>query len=75
MLMRILYVLFVIICCWITYLYTLNKVIKIAKMHDEIDEMIVDYVGKSFEQIAITKTDMNNILKIIGARTLKQTKT
>jgi len=72
MLMRILYVLFVIICCWITYLYTLNKVIKIAKMHDEIDEMIVDYVGKSFEQIAITKTDMNNILKIIGAKNVKK---
>lgn len=72
MVVKILYVFFVIICCWITYLYTLNKCIKIAKLHDETDEMIADYVGKSFEQIAIIQTDINNILEIIGAKNDKE---
>ncbi len=59
-----LYVLFIIFCCWVTYLYTLNKVIKLAKTFDDTDKLIIDYLGKFFEQIAIVKTSINNILEI-----------
>lgn len=63
--MIILYILFTLICCFITYKFTCYQFIKLDKVNQKGFDMHQEYIGKALDEIAKVKNDVNKIKKDI----------
>lgn len=63
--MFIIYMLFMILCCYITYKVTCYQIIKLNNINLKGFETQCDYIGKSFDEISKMKQDINKIKKDI----------
>ena len=63
--MIILYILFVLICCFFTYKITCYQFIKLDKINSKGFDNHQEYICKALDEIAQIKTDVNKIKKDI----------
>jgi hypothetical protein len=63
--MFILYLLIVLVCCFLTYKITCYQIIKLNNINLKGFESQSDYIGKSFDEISKIKQDINKIKKDI----------
>lgn len=63
--MFILYLLIVLVCCFLTYKITCYQIIKLNNINLKDFESQSDYIGKSFDEISKIKQDINKIKKDI----------
>ena len=63
--MWILFVLFIIICCFITYKVTCYQVLKIEKNNSKFLDLHQDYIVKTLDEIVNIKKDVIQIKKDI----------
>ena len=63
--MFILYLLIVLVCCFLTYKITCYQIIKLNNLNLKGFESQSDYIGKSFDEISKIKQDINKIKKDI----------
>ena len=61
----ILYLLIVIVCCFLTYKITCYQIIKLNDINLKGFETQCDYIGKSFDEISKIKHDIDEIKKDI----------
>ena len=63
--MWILYILFVLICCCLTYKLTFYQIIKLDKINSKGADDQREYICKALDEIAQIKTDVIKIKKDI----------
>lgn len=63
--MIILYALFTLICCFMTYKFTCYQFIKLDKTNSKGFDMHQEYICKALDEIAQIKTDVTKIKKDI----------
>jgi hypothetical protein len=63
--MFILYILFTIICCYLTYRFTCYQVVKLDKVNSKGFDTHQEYICKALDEIATIKTDVIKIKKDI----------
>lgn len=63
--MWILYIVFVVICCYLTYKFTCYQFIKLDKINNKGFDMHQEFLGKAFDEIRQIKTDINQIKRDI----------
>lgn len=63
--MFILYILFTILCCYLTYIFTCKQICKLNDLNLKGLETQCDYIGKSFDEISKMKQDISKIKKDI----------
>lgn len=63
--MWILYLIFTVLCCWITYKISCYQFIKSDKINSKGFDLHQEYMGKILDEIAQIKTDVNQIRKDI----------
>lgn len=63
--MWILYILFVLVCCFITYKFTCYQMIKLDKINSNGFSAHQEYICKALDEIASIKTDVIKIKKDI----------
>lgn len=63
--MWILYILFTLFCCFVTFKIACYKFIQLDKINSKGFDMHQEYIGKALDEIAIIKTDVNQIKKDI----------
>lgn len=63
--MFILYILFTLICCFITYKIACYQFIKLDKINSKGFDAHQEYICKALDEIAQIKTDVNKIKKDI----------
>lgn len=63
--MWILYILFTLICCFITYKVACYQLIKLDKINSKGFDTYQEYICKAFNEIAQIKTDVIKIKKDI----------
>ncbi len=61
--MFILYLLIVLVCCFLTYKITCYQIIKLNNINLKGFESQSDYIGKSFDEISKIKQDIDKIKK------------
>lgn len=63
--MFILYILFTIICCFVTYKFACYQIIKLDKINSQGFDTHQEYICKVLDEITNVKTDINAIKKDI----------
>ena len=63
--MMILYILFVLLCCFMTYKITCYQLVKLDKINSKGFDAHQEYICKALDEIAQIKTDVNKIKKDI----------
>ena len=63
--MIILYILFTLICCFITYKFACYQFVKLDKTNQQGFDIHQEYIGKALDEIANIKSDVNKIKKDI----------
>lgn len=63
--MFILYILFTIFCCYLTYVITCHQIIKLDKINSKGFEAHQRYIGKALDEIESIKNDVVQIKKDI----------
>lgn len=63
--MWILYILFTLFCCYITYKFTCYQIVRLDKINDKSFISHQEYICKALEEIANIKTDIIKIKKDI----------
>lgn len=63
--MWILYILFTLLCCFITYRYTCYQFLKLEKYNSQGFDIHQEYICKALDEIAEIKTDVIQIKKDI----------
>lgn len=63
--MIILYILFVLICCFATYKFTCYQFVKLDKANSKGFDMHQEYIYKALDEISSIKIDVNQIKKDI----------
>ncbi len=63
--MDIIYILFTLVCCYITYKVTCYQFIKLDKANSEGFDIHQEYIYKALDEIAKIKTDIIKIKKYI----------
>lgn len=63
--MWILYILFILLCCFVTYKFACYQFIKLDKANSKGFDAHQQYICKALDEIAIIKTDVNQIKKDI----------
>lgn len=63
--MWMLYIIFVLLCCFITYKFACYQFIKLDKINSKGFDMHQEYLSKAIEEIASIKTDVIKIKKDI----------
>lgn len=63
--MWILYILFTVMCCIVTYKFACYQFVKIDKANSKGFDMHQEYIGKALDEIAQIKTDVIKIKKDI----------
>lgn len=63
--MWILYIVFVVICCCLTYKFTCYQFIKLDKINSKGFDIHQEFLSKAFDEIRQIKTDINQIKRDI----------
>lgn len=63
--MWLLYSIFTISCCWITYKITCNQCMQLDKTNKNGFDLYQKYINKALDEIASIKSDVNQIKKDI----------
>lgn len=63
--MFILYILFTLICCFVTYKFSCYQIMKLDKINNKGYENHTNFICKALDEIASIKTDVNKIKKDI----------
>ncbi len=63
--MIIFYILFTLLCCYITYKIACNQIVKLDKVNSNGFDSHQEYICKALDEIATIKTDVNQIKKDI----------
>ena len=63
--MWILYILFVLVCCFFTYKFATYQLVKLDKINSKGFDTHQEYICKALDEIARIKTDVNKIKKDI----------
>ena len=63
--MMLLYFLFTIFCCFLTYKFACYQIIKLDKVNSKGYDTHTEYIGKALDEIATIKTDVIQIKKDI----------